>query len=81
MYLCIADIDGRTTVIEVKRFSDLSTSKSDYYYYEEPSDAWGKGTCIRKSDILCIELAPYPKADWKNEEDLTLAFAKNTKRG
>lgn len=58
MYLYIAYTDGRTEVIQVVRFSDLSTHKSDFYYYETMIDAWGKGTCIKKSDVLCIEIVP-----------------------
>lgn len=56
MYLYIAYTDGRTEVIQVERFSDLSTHKSGFYYYETMTDAWGKGTCIKKEDVLCIEI-------------------------
>jgi hypothetical protein len=42
MYLYIAYTDGRTEVIQVARFSDLSTHKSGFYYYETMVDAWGK---------------------------------------
>ena len=64
MHLCIVYKNGETEVIRVKRFSDLSTSNSDYYYYEQDLDDWGKGTTIEKSKILGIEIAPYVKADW-----------------
>ena len=67
MYVCFAYKNGETKVRRIKRFSDLSTDKSDFYYYEEDSDAWGQGTCVKKSDILCIEIAPHPKADWPEE--------------
>lgn len=56
MYLYISYLDGRVDTIEVKRFSDLSTHKSDYYYYEKLGDIWGKGTTIPKSEVLCIEV-------------------------
>ena len=64
MHLCIVYKNGEIEVIRVKRFSDLSTSNSDYYYYEQDLDDWGKGTTIEKSKILGIEIAPYVKADW-----------------
>lgn len=56
MYLYIFYFDDSVDIIEVKRFSDLSTHKSDYYYYEKFGDAWGKGTTIPKSEVLCIEV-------------------------
>jgi hypothetical protein len=56
MYLYIAYTDGRTEVIQVERFSDLSTNKSGFYYYETMIDACGKGTCIKKEDVLCVEV-------------------------
>lgn len=59
MYLYIAYTDGRTDVIQVERFSDLSTHKSGFYYYETMTDAWGKGTCIKKEDVLCIEVVSH----------------------
>ena len=88
MHLCIVYKNGETEVIRVKRFSDLSTSNSDYYYYEQDLDDWGKGTTIEKSKILGIEIAPYVKADWPTptkttvepkDEDLNHIFAQNTK--
>ena len=35
MHLCIVYKNGETEVIRVKRFSDLSTDKSNFYYYEQ----------------------------------------------
>lgn len=67
MYVCFAYKNGEIKVRRIKRFSDLSTDNSDFYYYEEELDAWGQGTCVRKDEILCIEIAPYPKADWPEE--------------
>ena len=84
MYLYIAYIDGRIETIPIKMFSDLSTHKSDYYYYEKLGDDWGKGTTIKKSDVLCIEVCNRLGThdwEWKDEEDLTHTFAQNTKRG
>ena len=71
MYLYIAYIDGRTEVKEVRMFSDLSTAKSDFYYYEQTGDGWGKGTTIKKSDVLCIEVCSRLGThdwEWKDEE-------------
>ena len=67
MYVCFAYKNGEIKVRRIKRFSDLSTDNSDFYYYEEELDVWGQGTCVRKDEILCIEIAPYPKADWPEE--------------
>lgn len=82
MYLYIAYIDGKTDVIEVKRFSDLSTHKSEFYYYEKPGDDWGKGTAVPKSEVLCIEVCSRLGThdwEWKDESDLNHIFAQNTK--
>lgn len=73
MHLCIVYKNGETEVIRVKRFSDLSTDNSDYYYYEQDLDDWGKGTTIEKSKILGIEIAPYVKADWPTPTKASLA--------
>ena len=67
MHICIVYKTGETEVLRIKRFSDLSTDKSDFYYYETDLDAWGQGTCVKKSDVLCIEIAPYVKADWPDD--------------
>ena len=66
MYLYIAYTDGRTEVIQVERFSDLSTHKSGFYYYETMIDAWGKGTCIKKEDVLCVELVSH-RTGWLDD--------------
>jgi hypothetical protein len=66
MYLYIAYIDGRTEVIQVERFSDLSTHKSGFYYYETMIDAWGKGTCIKKEDVLCVEIVSH-RTGWLDD--------------
>lgn len=66
MYLYIAYIDGRTEVIQVTRFSDLSTHKSGFYYYETMIDAWGKGTCIKKEDVLCVEIVSH-RTGWLDD--------------
>ena len=66
MYLYIAYTDGRTEVIQVERFSDLSTNKSGFYYYETMIDAWGKGTCIKKEDVLCVEIVSH-RTGWLDD--------------
>jgi hypothetical protein len=66
MYLYIAYTDGRTEVIQVERFSDLSTHKSGFYYYETMIDAWGKGTCIKKEDVLCVEIVSH-RTGWLDD--------------
>lgn len=66
MYLYIAYTDGRTEVIQVTRFSDLSTNKSGFYYYETMIDAWGKGTCIKKEDVLCVEIVSH-RTGWLDD--------------
>ena len=59
MYLYILFADGRMEKHLVKRFSDLSHTKSKYYYYEEPHHERGKGICILRDDICCFELSPF----------------------
>ena len=68
MYLYIFFTDGRREKRLVKRFSDLSQTKSAFYYYEEPGDEKGKGKKFRREEIHCFELSPWPLRDW--EEDL-----------
>lgn len=40
----------------ITRFSDLSTHKSNFYYYEEPYDDRGKGTGVKRDDVKCVEI-------------------------
>lgn len=67
MYLYIFFVDGRVEKHLVKRFSDLSQTKSKYYYYEEPSDERGKGKTFLREDIMCFELSPYVLLDWEEQ--------------
>ena len=50
--------DDHTEEHTVKRVSDLSTHKSQFLYYEKPYDEHGKGTCVRRDDLLCFECVP-----------------------
>ena len=58
MTLYIFFNDGRIEKHIIKRFSDLSQTKSRFYYYEEPNDEWGKGTTFKREDISCFEISP-----------------------
>ena len=60
LYLYVLFHDGRMSRFVVKRFSDLFTDKSRFYYYEFYSDAPGKGTCIPRDSVRCVELSPFP---------------------
>lgn len=65
MYLYIFFADDHIEKHLVKRFSDLSQTKSKFYYYEETGDAPGKGRCFLREDINCFEVSPYPLPDWE----------------
>lgn len=65
MYVYFLFTSGKTEIIEIKRFSDLSEKDSQYYYYETPSDTWGKGKCVPRDQVICFEIAPCIKADWQ----------------
>lgn len=65
MYLYIFFADGRIEKHRVKRFSDLSQTKSKYYYYEEPHVEKGKGKTFLREDIQCFEVSPYELPDWE----------------
>ena len=67
MYLYVFYSDGRIEKLKVKRFSDLSQTKSAYYYYETPNHDWGHGKTIPRADISCFELSPWPLYDWDKE--------------
>lgn len=66
MHLYIYFSDGRTEKHLIKRFSDLSQTKSKYYYYEELNDEHGKGTCFKRENISCFEISPYPLKEWED---------------
>lgn len=65
MYVYFLYTSGETEIIEIKRFSNLSENKSQFYYYERPGDDWGKGICIPREKVDCFEIAPCIKADWE----------------
>ena len=59
MYLQILFADDRYEVHLIKRFTNLSQTKSNFYYYEKPVDERGKGTSIPRSEIKCFEITTY----------------------
>jgi len=65
MYLYILFTDKRIEKHIVKRFSDLSQTKSKFYYYEEPHDTHGKGKSFLREDIICFELTAYKLHNWE----------------
>ena len=71
MYLYLAFADGRLERHLVKRFSDLSHTKSRFYYYEELCHERGHGVCVLRDDIMCFELSPYEIREY---EELIIAF-------
>ena len=64
MYLYLYFQNGLIERHRVTRFSDLSETKSKYYYYEKPGDEHGKGKCVLRSEISCFEVSPTPLFDW-----------------
>lgn len=64
-YLYIWFKDDRFARHVVKRFTNLSETKSKFYYYELVSDMHGKGTCIPRDSVRCIECAPNLLDDWE----------------
>ena len=67
MHLYILYDDNHLEHHVISRFSDLSTSKSKFYYYEKPSDEYGKGTTFRRKDISCFEISYYPIREYEKE--------------
>lgn len=67
MYLYILFTDNRIEKHIVKRFSDLSQTKSKFYYYEELHDIRGKGKTFLREDIICFELTSYEIRDLEVE--------------
>lgn len=51
--------NDRTEEKIITRFSDISTHKSNFYYYEEPCDEYGKGTCVKRDDVKCVEITQF----------------------
>lgn len=56
MILKILYKDKRIEEIPITRFSDISTHKTNLYYYEKYYDESGKGTCIKREDVDCVEI-------------------------
>jgi hypothetical protein len=56
MILKILYEDKRMEEMTIKRFSDISTHKVNFYYYEKPFDEHGKGSCVNREMVRCIEV-------------------------
>lgn len=56
MKLQILYTDNTFQEITIKRFSDISTHKANFYYYEKPNDERGQGTCINREQVCCVEV-------------------------
>ena len=65
MHLYIYFVDEHVEKHLVTRFSDLSQTKSQFYYYEEPGDEPGKGKTFRREDIQCFEVSFCPLQNWE----------------
>ena len=65
MHLYIYFADEHVEKHLVTRFSDLSQTKSQFYYYEEPNDEPGKGKTFRREDIQCFEVSFCPSQNWE----------------
>lgn len=63
LYICFADEHVEKHL--VTRFSDLSQTKSQFYYYEEPGNEPGKGKTFRREDIQCFEVSFCPLQNWE----------------
>jgi len=70
MYLYILFADGRCEMKVIKMFSDLSHTKSSFYYYEEPADVPGKGTCINRDDIGCFVVSAFRRYDYEKSYNI-----------
>lgn len=51
--------DDRMEEKIITRFSDLSTHKSSFYYYEEQYDERRQGTCVKRDDVKCVEITQF----------------------
>lgn len=67
MHLYILFNDNHVEHYTIDRFSDLSQTKSKFYYYEEPHNEKGKGKCIKREDITCFEILPYRSPEYDKE--------------
>lgn len=68
-HLYILFVDNHIEHHFIKRFSDLSQTKSKFYYYEEVDHKYGKGKCIKREDITCFEILPYRSPEYDKEID------------
>ena len=64
MYLYLNFENGLIERHRVVRFSDLSETKSRFYYYETASDPPGHGRYLLRSEISCFEVSPTPLLEW-----------------
>ena len=76
MHLYILFADGHVEKHMVTRFSDLSQTKSQFYYYEEPHNERGKGKTFRRDEIECFELSFCPDQDWERHFNTKEEFKK-----
>lgn len=65
MHLYIYFVDEHVEKHMVTRFTDLSQTKSQFYYYEEPNDEPGKGKTFRREEIKCFEVSFCPLQNWE----------------
>lgn len=56
MKLQIFYTDKHSEEIEIKRFSDLTTHNSGFYYFEKPEDELGKGSFVKRDSVSCVEV-------------------------
>ena len=65
MYLYILFNNDKIEKHVIKNFSDLSQTKSRFYYYEEPNDMIGKGKTFLREEISCFEISAFPLEIWE----------------
>ena len=65
MHLYIYFVDEHVEKHMVTRFTDLSQTKSQFYYYEEPHHEQGKGQTFRRDEIKCFEVSFCPLQNWE----------------
>ena len=65
MHLYIYFADEHVEKHMVTRFTDLSQTKSQFYYYEESHHEPGKGKTFRREDIQCFEVSFCPLQNWE----------------
>lgn len=65
MHLYIYFADEHIEKHIVTRFTDLSQTKSQFYYYEELHHESGKGKTFRRDEIKCFEVSFCPLQNWE----------------